>query len=126
MTEEHTDQSPVSLITCDELKKMMDEGTETVLVDTRLESSYKRNPHIRGAVNIPDTVLPPMTEQILQIKLMELPWDQTVVFYCDCSDDSGSIYLAQKLLETGFDADNVKVLSGGLERWLEMGHPTEM
>jgi len=125
MTDAQSDQTAVPLITCEELKKMMDEGIDLVLVDTRLESSYKRDPHIRGAINIPDAALPPMTEQIIDIKLMELPWDQTIVFYCDCSDDSGSIYLAQKLIGTGYDVDNVRVLTGGLIRWLEMGYPTE-
>lgn len=119
-------QSAVPMITCEELKKMMDEGAELALVDTRLESSFQREPHIKGAVNIPDTALPPMTEQIIEVKLTGLPWDQTIVFYCDCSDESGSIYLAQKLIDTGFDVDNVRVLAGGLPRWQELGYPVEM
>jgi rhodanese-related sulfurtransferase len=122
MTEE---QSTVPMITCEELKKMMDEGADLVLVDTRLESGFQRDPHIPGAINIPDTTLPPMTEMTIEAKLMSLPWDQTVVFYCDCSDESGSIYLAEKLINTGFDAENVRVLAGGLIRWLELGYPTE-
>lgn len=126
MTEPQSAQVAVPLITCEELKKMMDEGADLVLVDTRLESNYKRDPHITGAINVPDTALPPMTEQVIEIKLMALPWDQTIVFYCDCSDDSGSTYMAQKLIGIGFDVENVKVLTGGLPRWLELGYPTEM
>ena len=119
------EKAAVSLITCEELKQMMDEGADLVLVDTRLESSYKRDPRIKGAINIPDTALTPMTEQVIEIKLMELAWEKTIVFYCDCSDDSGSTFLAEKLIGTGFDADKVKVLTGGLPRWLELGYPTE-
>ena len=67
-----------------------------------------------------------MTEQTIEAKLMGLPWNQSIIFYCDCSDDSGSMYLAQKLIDTGFDADNVKVLTGGLIRWRELDYPTEL
>lgn len=119
-------QSEVSVVTCEEVKTMIDEGAEIVLVDTRLESNFQREPHIKGAINIPDTVLPPMTEQTIEAKLMGLPWNQSIIFYCDCTDDSGSIYLAQKLIDTGFNADNVKVLTGGFIRWQELGFPTEL
>jgi rhodanese-related sulfurtransferase len=118
-------EAAVPRITCEELKQMMDEGVDLVVVDTRWEGAYKREPHIKGAVNIPGTILPPMTEQIIEIKLMALPWDKTIIFYCDCLDDSESIELALKLIETGFDADKVKVLTNAWPRWRELGYPTE-
>ena len=115
----------VPRITCEELKQMMDDGVELAVVDTRWEGAFKRGPHIKGAVNIPGAALPPMNDQIIEIKLMALPWDKTIVFYCDCQDDSESTELALKLIGTGFDADKVKVLTDAWPRWQELGYPTE-
>ena len=70
----------VPQITCEELKHLMDEGADLVIVDTRWEGSYKME-HIKGAINIPDTPIPPVTQQIIDIKLMALPWDKTIIFY---------------------------------------------
>jgi rhodanese-related sulfurtransferase len=123
--EEQSAQEAVPRITCEELKRMMDEGVDLVVVDTRWEGSYKRGPRIKGAVNIPGAAMPPMTEQIIEIKLMALPWDKTIVFYCDCADDSESTMLALKLIETGFDAEKVKVLTKAWPRWVEMGYPVD-
>lgn len=114
----------ISRITCEELKQWVDRGVSLTLVDTRWEGSFRRE-HIKGAVNIPDAPLPPLTEEIVAIKLESLPRSKPAVFYCDCHDDEGSAGLALKLIGTGFDAGKVKVLSKGWQRWLELGYPKE-
>jgi rhodanese-related sulfurtransferase len=114
----------ISRITCEELKQWMEEGVSLTLVDTRWEGSFRRE-RIKGAVNIPDAPLPPVTEEIVAIKLESLPRNKPAIFYCDCQDDAGSAGLALKLIETGFDAARVKVLSKGWQRWLELGYPRE-
>ena len=72
----------VPRITCEELKQLMDKGVDLVLVDTRLESNFKRG-HLKGAINIPDIPPPPVTEEMIKEKLMMLPRDKLIVFYCD-------------------------------------------
>lgn len=68
----------VPRITCEELKALMDEGTDLVLVDTRIDFSFESE-HIQGAINIPDT----LTEEMIEAKLLELPKDKLIVLYCD-------------------------------------------
>jgi predicted sulfurtransferase len=72
----------VPRITCEELKQLMDKEVALVLVDTRLESSFKRG-YLKGAINVPDTSLSPITEEIIKGKLMMLPRDKLIVLYCD-------------------------------------------
>jgi hypothetical protein len=69
-------------ITCEELKQLMDAGADLVLVDTRFDLSFKAG-HLPGAINIPGTALPPVTQEELDGQLMELPWDRQIVLYCD-------------------------------------------
>lgn len=69
-------------ITCEELKQAMDEGVGLVLVDTRIDFSFKEE-HIPGAINIPDTPLPPLTEEMITAKLLMLPRDKLIALYCD-------------------------------------------
>jgi hypothetical protein len=33
--------------------------------------------------------------------------------------------LAEKLIDAGYDPDNIKILRAGWFRWLELGYPTE-
>lgn len=69
-------------ITCEELKQFMDEGTDLVLVDTRVDFSFNEG-HLPGAINIPGTPLPPLTEEMIAARLLMLPRDKLVVLYCD-------------------------------------------
>jgi len=80
--EEKLAHPEVPRITCEELKQLMDKGVDLALVDTRFETSFKRG-HIKRAINIPDTPLPPFTEEIIEMKLMMLPRDKLIVLYCD-------------------------------------------
>jgi hypothetical protein len=69
-------------VTCEELKQAMDDGLDLVLVDTRMDLSFNDG-HIPGALNIPDTPLPPLTEAMVMAKLMALPMDKLIFLYCD-------------------------------------------
>ncbi len=69
-------------ITCEELKQLIDKEDDFVLVDTRAEISFKGE-HLKGAINIPGTPVPPLTEQMIKTKLSMLPGDKLIVFYCD-------------------------------------------
>lgn len=69
-------------ITCEELKQSMDNEVDFVLVDTRFKISFKDG-HLIGAINIPDTPLPPLTLEMIEAKLLELPRDKLIILYCD-------------------------------------------
>ena len=64
-------------ITCEQLKQMMDEGEDIVLVDTRVTLVYDLG-HLPEAINIP---MEP--EELATVKLQTLPTDKLIAFYCD-------------------------------------------
>ncbi len=67
-------------ISAEELKKMIDEEADIIIVDTRDSGSYQFG-HIKGAVNIYfDPTGDPMNRQMT---LIALPMDKLVVTYCD-------------------------------------------
>lgn len=98
----------------EELKKLIDAGSEDiVIVDTSAELIYE-DERIPGAVNLP---------WVHQLALpVDLPRDKTLVLYCACVGEEDSLDMAQKLSFVGFI--NVEVLEGGWFRWLELGYPT--
>jgi len=107
-------------ITVEELRKMIDEGTDLVAVDTRDGGSYRAG-HIKGAINIQfDPTSDPMARQMM---LIALPMDKLIVTYCDCTDDANSAQMAEELYQLGYDRDKIKVLSGGSLRWVELKYP---
>lgn len=112
----------VPRLTCEELKQLLEKKENIVVIDTRKNSAYDSG-HIARAVNIYyNPAGDPMERQLM---LSALPADRLVVFYCDCIDDTESSFMAQEVLNLGYDADKVRVLGGGLLRWLELGYPTE-
>ena len=109
-------------ITCEELKQLIDKGEDKVIIDTRNRSSYN-NEHIRGAVNIHYN--PSQFQMESEMILSALPWDKLLVFYCDCTDDSESALMALDLINLGYEANNIRALSGGWLCWKELGYPSE-
>jgi rhodanese-related sulfurtransferase len=109
-------EMPTQFISPGELKQMIDEGSDKILVvDNAPELAYEEE-HIPGAVNFPWTqaIKPPVT----------LPRNKTLVFYCPCGPgDADSIDMSKKLRRFGYF--NTKVLEGGWFKWLELGYPVE-
>jgi rhodanese-related sulfurtransferase len=97
-----------------ELKRLLDMGSdEVVVVDTAAPLIFE-DERIPGAVNLPwvhDLSLP-----------VDLPRDKTLVIYCACNDHEDSIDMAQKLTNVGYL--DVKVLEGGWFEWLDLGYET--
>ncbi|MBN2242829.1 MAG: rhodanese-like domain-containing protein [Acidobacteria bacterium] len=107
-------------ISVEELKKMVDNNADIVIVDTRDGGSYAAG-HIKGAINIHyDVTSDPMQRQMM---LIALPMDKLIVTYCDCTDDDNSANVVQELYDLGYDLDKLKVLSGGSLRWVELKYP---
>jgi hypothetical protein len=66
-------------ITAEELKELIDNKSEFILVDSRDSGSYSKE-HIKGAINIHfDPAGDPM---VRRMTLMALPMDKLIVIYC--------------------------------------------
>jgi rhodanese-related sulfurtransferase len=102
-------------ITVEELKKMMDEGATLVIVDTNDEINYKMK-RIKGAVHFP-------WAKVIR-EPSPLPKDKLLVLYCGCIGEEASEDTAQQLMND-WGYKNVKVLDGGLMRWIKLGYPVE-
>ena len=66
-------------ITAEELKQLIDEEGEYVLVDSRDSMSYDQG-HIEGAINI--YYNPTGDPTSLEMMLMGLPMDKLIIIYC--------------------------------------------
>jgi 3-mercaptopyruvate sulfurtransferase SseA len=105
----------VELITAEQLKKLMDQGADFVVVDTQDERIFPLK-HIRGAINFPWA--PVIREPI------NLPRTKLLIIYCGCAGEEASKSVAQQLMSNwGFK--QIKVLDGGFNRWLKLSYPTE-
>jgi rhodanese-related sulfurtransferase len=104
--------APVQTVSpTDVMKMMQDAHQKFALVDTQPIDGYA-DAHIPGAVNYP---------WVMQIKSfpIALPRDRTLIFYGSCPHDTSDI--VSKLAEFGYT--NVKIMDGGLEKWIEMKYP---
>lgn len=60
-------------ITLQELKSILDQKTDVIIVDARGKNSFEQE-HIKGAISMP-------VEEV-DARLDELPKDREIVFYC--------------------------------------------
>ena len=97
----------VDRITIDELKSLLDEGHEPVLVDARSATAQLLEPAVPGALLFNGGV--PIPE------LAALDKDRHIVVYCSCPNDVSAAHVAKELLAHGFH--RAKPLHGGLEAW---------
>jgi rhodanese-related sulfurtransferase len=97
-------------MSADELKRLIDEKSEDiVIVDTAATLIWEEE-HIPGAISFPwvhELALP-----------VTLPRDKTLVVYCACNDHEDSVDIAKKLSQVGYL--DVKVLEGGWFKWLDL------
>ena len=109
-------------ITCEALKEKIDSGEKVVVIDTRAAVAYKAD-HIRGAINI---FLNPGGDPFeRQMTFMALPADKPLIVYCDCEDESDSLILAGEIKNQRYEIQDISVLEKGINRWKELGYPTE-
>jgi len=107
-------------IKAEELKQLVDKKSDFILVDARDGGKYSSG-HIKDAVNIYfDTSGDPM---VRKMSLMALPMDKLIIVYCDCEDEKSAAGLAMDLYDMGFDMDMLKILSGGITQWKNLGYP---
>ncbi|MBX3347181.1 MAG: DedA family protein/thiosulfate sulfurtransferase GlpE [Nitrospira sp.] len=103
-------------ISPDELKNLMDDGQQVIVVDVRNPLSRETDPEaIPGAIHL-------LFEEI-ELRRGELPKNQEIVLYCTCPNDISSARTALKLKRQG--VQRVRPLEGGLDAWRERNFPTE-
>ena len=115
------DPEEIPRITIAELKDLMDQGADTLIVDTHPRSLYEAQ-HIKGAISIPWAMLGIAWEDTQKLPEDK---DKPIVTYCDCGPgESDSAEIASHLIKLGFT--NVKVLADpSIRGWIEEGYPIE-
>jgi len=108
---------PTPLIDSKMAKLSHDAGT-SLFVDARPPDFYEQS-HIRGAVSLPL----PLFDFVYMMKLSRLDPKKAIIVYGRNISRLYDEEVALKLLSRGHV--NVKVLSGGLSAWQEMGYPIE-
>ncbi len=96
-------------VSYDQMLKIVD-NPEFFLIDARLEEMYQEA-HIGDAINI----YPYWEEDRYMMALQEVPYDKTLVLYCDGGSCDLSHTVAETLKELGFE--NIFLYIGGWEEW---------
>ncbi len=98
----------------DELKELMNDGKQYVLVDARDKNSYKKM-HLPGAVSMPVDDIDELSGGMDK--------EKEVVVYCSGNFCDASTEAAAILIKKGFK--NVSEYKGGIQDWVAGGNPTE-
>ncbi|MBN2319977.1 MAG: rhodanese-like domain-containing protein [Acidobacteria bacterium] len=110
----------VPRIPAEEVKRMIAEKADFVIVDTQPADNYAMW-HLPSAVNIPFiSTANPMDRQLM---LIALPMDKLIVIYCLCEEGTDSARMARELIDLGYGKENIKVLEGGLIQWDASDYP---
>jgi len=109
----------VEEITPEEVKRKIDDGEETQIIDIRPVEQFERG-HIPGAKNIPMGDLPRRIE--------EVDWGDDVVVACPIGQSSVQAARLIGSYEGVEDSEAVKSMAGGYDAWeygLETGPDAE-
>ena len=105
----------MSRITVEELRRLMDEQKDTLILDVR-------PPDVRAAEGIiPGAVAAHPTE--IKVVTGTYSCDQETIVYCACPNEVSAAVAAKHLRRAGFK--RIRPLLGGIDAWVEAGHPIE-
>ena len=96
-------------ITIKELKQMLDNNEDIILVDVRTEGEYMQG-HLKGAINIP--------HYEIEDRYKEITLDKNKKIVAICSLGARSTIAAKKLVALGYK--NVYNVMGGMEQWMKV------
>jgi membrane protein DedA with SNARE-associated domain/rhodanese-related sulfurtransferase len=106
----------IARITADQLKQMMDNGHEVMIVDLRQPLDLQADPYtIPGALR--------MAVEELEHRHHEIPRDRDVILYCACPNEATAARMALLLKKNGIT--RVRPLAGGVEAWRERNFPLQ-
>lgn len=95
------------------------ERADVTVVDARSGRAHAEG-HIPGAISLPQ----PEAEDLLEVQSVPIPPQNLVITYCDGGACEQSEYLGL-LLRDRAGCDQVQVLEGGWQAWLEAKGPIE-
>jgi membrane protein DedA with SNARE-associated domain/rhodanese-related sulfurtransferase len=100
----------------EELKRQLDSGAETYIVDLRHPLELLADPFtLPGALHFsPDT---------LAARHLEIPRDRDIVLFCTCPSEATAAKTAMTLHKLGID--RVRPLRGGYDEWKRLGFPLD-
>lgn len=104
-------------ITTEELKRLIDEKANFVLLDTRVNKFYDGR-RIPGAVRMLRNSSPEQIARIIK------SYDVQVVVYCTSSHCPVSRWMAQKLVNLGYS--NVWEYPEGIDGWIDAGNEVDI
>ena len=105
----------VTPITVFDLKKKMDAHRDFILIDTGPATEYNR-------CHLPSAISMDACNITVHSFPRDMDRDDMLIFYCGWPDCHRSILGSQKAARAGFD--NIRILQGGLQAWVEDGYPT--
>lgn len=106
----------IARISVDELKQMMDEGRDHLIVDLRGALDHQADPYtIPGALR--------MTAEELEHRHHEIPRHQAVILFCACPNEATAAKMALLLRAKGIT--KVRPLAGGIDAWRGRDFPLE-
>ena len=107
----------VTRITPTELKQLMHNGHESVVVDLRGTLDHVADPYtIPGALRI--------SAEELEQRHHEIPRDRDIILFCACPNETTAARMALVLKRKGIT--RVRPLAGGIDAWRELAYPLEM
>jgi len=102
-------------ITIDELRQLVDDGAQPVILDVR--------PHeLRTSEGIIPGSLPASVSNIAQVA-QDINTDQEVIIYCSCPNEVSAAKAALHLKRMGFT--KIRPLLGGIDAWTRSGQEVE-
>jgi rhodanese-related sulfurtransferase len=102
-------------ITVAELRKLIDDGQEIVILDVRPKEIRAQEGTIPGAVSAHPADTDPAIKGYSR--------DKEIVVYCACPNEESAATAAKHLKQAGFK--KIRPLLGGIDAWVQAGHPVE-
>jgi membrane protein DedA with SNARE-associated domain/rhodanese-related sulfurtransferase len=108
-------QLRMNRITVAELRKLIDNGVELVILDVRPKESRVRDGIIPGAIAAHPEDIDPIVKGYDR--------DAEIIIYCACPNEASAALAAKHLKDAGFR--RIRPLLGGIDAWIDAGHPIE-
>jgi membrane protein DedA with SNARE-associated domain/rhodanese-related sulfurtransferase len=105
----------MSRITVEELRRLIDERKDILILDVRPPDVRDTEGIIPGAV----AAHPAEIKAVIGI----YSGDQETIVYCACPNEASAAMAAKHLRRAGFK--RIRPLLGGIDAWVEAGHPIE-
>lgn len=107
----------IARITPSELKRLMDDGYQSVVVDLRGNLDHAADPYtIPGALRI--------SAEDLERRHHDIPRDRDVILFCACPNEATAAKMALMLKRRGIS--RVRPLLGGIDGWRKLAYPLEL